>query len=433
MALIESRMKFLSTAFALIMSLPAAAQFPNILLADQKEGRPAPGEPSVIINHDEVGNMVASMGMDQIVFTTDGGKTWNESTVSSPLGRGGSVGMIVDAKGRIYNFHRAEGEKPGEGYDHIVCQRSDDLGKTWNEGSRIGGDSGKKNDKLGLAVNARKQILYAAWTQYDQFPSTATGCQSNIMFSLASNAGNKWDKPVAVSQLPGNCQNDDGSPAGAAPAVGMDGRIYLAWSNNSVIFFDRSYDEGKTWLRNDLPIAKQEGGWALEVPGFGVTYNPPTLMIDNSASRYHGMLYLAFADQRSGAEDTDIWFHRSSRYGDAWASPLRINKDEPGRHQFAPAMAVDQATGAIYIVYYDRRGQEGALTDVYLAWSLDGGTSFNERIISEKPFEATAIPFYDHTAISAHNGTIVPVWTRTDEGKVSVWTAVITDGELLKK
>ena len=81
----------------------------------------------------------------------------------------------------------------------------------------------------------------------------------------------------------------------------MEGRVYLAWSNQGAIFFDRSYDEGKTWLSNDLPVAKQEGGWALNIPGFERTHNPPVLMIDNSASRYHGMLYLTFADQRAGA------------------------------------------------------------------------------------------------------------------------------------
>lgn len=415
------------------LSTSGWAQFTNIRLMEQKEGRSLPGEPTVIINHDEEGSIIAAMGADQVVYSTDGGKTWLESTVSSPLGKGGSVGMIADAKGRIYNFHRAEGEKPGEGYNHLLCQRSDDLGKSWNEGSLIGGGSGKKNDKLGIAVNARKQVLYAAWTQYDQYPSQEAGCQSHVMFSMAGNAGNKWDKPVAINQVAGSCLNDGTSPAGATPAISMEGRIFLAWSNNGVIFFDRSYDEGKTWLKNDLPIAKQEGGWALEIPGFGVTYNGPTLMIDNSASRYHGILYLAFADQRSGTEDTDIWFHRSTRQGDSWAPPLRVNSDEPGRHQFSPAMAVDQATGAIYILYYDRRNYNDHQTDVYLAWSLDGGSSFSEKKISETPFAPSPIPFYDHTALSAHNGLIVPVWTRVDEGKISVWTALIMDAALVRK
>lgn len=414
-------------------SFSVPAQFKNIKLAEEKEGRPKPGEPSVILNHKNDKNIVAAMGTDQVVYTLDGGATWNESVVKSPLGRGASVGMIMDAKGRVYNFHRTEGEKPGEGYDHLLCQRSDDDGKSWNEGSIIGGGSGKKNDKLGIAVNVGKQILYAAWTQYDQYPSAEEGCKSNVMFTIASNAGNKWDKPKAINQLPGNCLSDGTSIAGATPAVSGEGRIFLAWANNGVIFFDRSYDEGDTWLFNDLAIAQQHGGWALSVSGFGITYNTPILMIDNSASRYHGVLHLVFADQRSGPNNTDIWYHRSIRYGDSWTPPTRVNKDESGRHQFSPAMAVDQGTGMVYIVYYDQRDYDDARTDVYLAWSGDGGASFNERRISESPFVASPIPFYDHTAITAHNGTIVPVWTRTDEGKISIWAAVITDAQLLAK
>lgn len=407
----------------------AVAQFKNIQLASEKDGR-IPGSPTVIINHREPKNIVAAMGKDMIVYTMDRGETWHESTVTSPLGTGSSAAMIIDAMGNIYDFHRAEGENAGEGFDRLVCQRSEDFGKSWNEGSVLGGNSGKKHDKLGVAVNVRKQILYATWTQYDQFPSQEEGCQSNVMFSMATNAGNRWDKPVAVSQLPGNCTNDDGSIAGATPAIGVDGRIYLAWSNNGAIFFDRSYDEGKTWLFNDLPVAKQEGGWLLEVPGFGRTHNAPRLMIDNSPSRYHGMLFLLFADQRGGEHDTDVWVQRTARHGDSWAAPVRVNKDAPGKHQFSPAMAVDQATGVIYVAYYDRRDYDDNRTDVYLAYSQDGGLSYREFKISESPFVATPIPFYDHIAISAHNGMIVPVWTRIDDGKVSVWTCVIAEGDI---
>lgn len=426
-------MKMIRALLVVFIAVPASAQFANIRLAEEKAGRPLPGGPSVMINHQEVGNFIVTMGSDQVVYSTDEGKTWSESLVTSPLGHGGNIGLIIDAKGRIYNFHRAEGEKPGEGYDHIICQRSDDMGKGWNEGSLIGGNTAKKNDKLGIAVNARKQVLYAGWTQYDQYPSTDAGCKSNVMFSQASNAGNKWSKPVVVSHLPGSCVNDGTSPAGATPAVGVEGRIYMTWSNGGVIFFDRSYDEGNTWLFNDLPIAKQEGGWALDVPGFGITYNAPTLMIDNSGSRYHGILHLVFADQRNGVTDTDIWVQRSVRFGDSWTAPVRISSDDPGHHQFSPAVAVDQVTGNVFIVFYDRRDYTDNQTDVYIAFSTDGGATFREKKISETAFVASAIPFSDHTSISAHNGIIVPVWTRTDDGKISIVTVILRDAELFKK
>jgi carbohydrate-selective porin OprB len=42
----------------------------------------------------------------------------------------------------------------------------------------------------------------------------------------------------------------------------------------------------------------------------------PVLKVDNSKSRMNGSLYLVWADQRNGENDTDIWFMRSTNQGD---------------------------------------------------------------------------------------------------------------------
>lgn len=94
-------------------------------------------------------------------------------------------------------------------------------------------------------------------------------------------------------------------------------------------------------------------------------------------------------------------------------------------------MTVDQATGYIYMVYYDRRDYDDNRTDVYLAYSRDGGSSFKEVKISESPFVPDPTKFFgDYDNISAHNGIITPIWTRMDKGKTSVLTAVIKDADL---
>ena len=157
-------------------------------------------------------------------------------------------------------------------------------------------------------------------------------------------------------------------------------------------------------------------------------------MVDNSQSRAHGSLYLVYADQKNGENDTDIWFIRTTSRGDNWTTPIRINTDGPGKHQFLPWMAVDQTTGNIYIVYYDRRAYDNLQTDVYLAYSTDGGNIFKEKKISETPFVPDdSKSFSKYINIAAHAGIITPIWNRMDNGKTSVWTAVIKQGELLKK
>ena len=98
-----------------------------------------------------------------------------------------------------------------------------------------------------------------------------------------------------------------------------------------------------------------------------------------------------------------------------------------------PWMAIDQTTGFIYIVFYDRRDHHDLQTDVYLAWSVDGGASFKNVKISETSFVPDEKEFFgDYTNIAAHKGTITPIWTRMENGKTSIWTAVIKQSDLDK-
>jgi hypothetical protein len=156
--------------------------------------------------------------------------------------------------------------------------------------------------------------------------------------------------------------------------------------------------------------------------------------MDNSGSPFHGSLYVLWTDQRNGENDTDIWMTRSANRGDNWSSPVKVNQDKGGKHQFLPWMTVDQMNGILYVVYYDRRNYDDNQTDVYLAWSMDGGNSFSEAKISEAPFtpDATRL-FAEYTNLSAHKNIIAPIWTRMDAGKTKVMTTIIKQEDLVKK
>ncbi len=422
----------------LVLSVTAQGQFKNIKLAEQVDGVYPPLEPSIAINRKNTKNIVAGVVLDRAIYTMDGGETWAESKLESPYGVFGDPALISDVKGDIYFFHLADPSKQGrsndEWLDRIVCQKSTDGGKTWSSGASIGNNPPKDQDKQWPAVHPRKQNLCTTWTQFDKYGLTDPNCHSNILFSKSMNAGKKWSDPVQINQNPGDCIDDDNTTEGAVPAVDEEGRIFVAWSSHGNIYFDRSFDGGEMWLSNDLLIAKQEGGWSMDIPGISRCNGMPVLMIDNSRGKLHGSLYLVWADQKNGTTDTDIWFMRSTNKGDLWTQPMRINQDGPGKHQFLPWMTIDQGTGYIYIVYYDRRAYDDLQTDVYMAYSTDGGTSFKEVKISESPFIPTETKFFgDYTNIDAHKGIITPIWTRMDDGRTSVWTSVITDSDLFKK
>ena len=94
-------------------------------------------------------------------------------------------------------------------------------------------------------------------------------------------------------------------------------------------------------------------------------------------------------------------------------------------------MTIDQSTGYLYIVYYDRREHQDNKTDVYLSVSKDGGDSFKDYKISEKPFLPNDEVFFgDYTNISAHNGVVRPIWSHLDDIVISLYTAIINQETL---
>lgn len=410
------------------------AQFANIILDEQDSLTRPPAEPSVAINLRDRDNIVIGAILDKVYVTQDGGKTWMKDRLKSSMGVWGDPVIISDKKDDFYYFHLSDPTGKNwnseEILDRIVCQKSTDGGLTWTDGASIGYNHPKDQDKEWAVADPKSGNLYVTWTQFDSYGSKDPGCKSNIMFS-ESNGGKKWSEPLRINQFEGNCADDDQTVEGAVPAVGPGGQLYVAWSYNNKIYLDRSLDKGKNWLKYDIVVTDQPGGWSLQVPGINRSNGMPVLLCDNSESQYRGSLYLNWADQRKGENDTDIWFMKSYNHGDTWTMPIRVNNDAPGKHQFFTWMTMDVTSGFIYILYYDRRHYEDNQTDVYLAYSTDGGNSFTNKKISEKPFTPSEEHFFgDYTNIAAHDGRIVAVWTRMDEGKTAIVASIMDQKDL---
>jgi hypothetical protein len=428
--------KIVLGVFFLSLCSTLFSQYKNIKLAEQVDGRYPPVEPSIAINKSNPQNIVAGIVLDRVVTTVDGGVTWKESKLTSPFGVYGDPAVISNSKGGLFYFHLSDPDGKGQSdsswLDRIVCHKSVDEGETWSEGESIGNNSPADQDKPWPAVHPKKNFMCVTWTQFDKYGSKNPNCQSNILFSKSMN-GNHWSKPVQINESPGDCLDDDFTAEGAVPAIGSDGKIYAAWANRGNIYFDRSFDDGNNWLKSDLLIGKQEGGWTLEVPGIQRCNGLPVLAIDNSPNRTNGTLYLVYADQKNGKDDTDIWLINSKNRGDYWSKPLKINQDSSRAHQFLPWLTIDPTNGHLYIIYYDRRSHTDNMTDVYLAYSVDGGKAFGEVKISESPFLPDGSKFFgDYTNIDAYGGTIAAIWTRMDKGRTSVWTTIIKDTDLPK-
>ncbi|MFN3840602.1 MAG: sialidase family protein [Cyclobacteriaceae bacterium] len=406
------------------------SQFKNILLDSSNSKGRFPFEPSVAVSYKSPETIVVGSAINNVYYTNNRGLSWIKSKMRSPHGVYGSPAVISDFKGTFYYFHHSDPEgtqqKSEVFLDRIIGQQSTDGGKTWDAGVSIGLNP-LKDQVMPRAITDRKGNTYVAWTEFDKYGSEAQDCQSRVLFSQSSN-GTKFSKPRNISQTPGDCMDNDNTVRGAMPAATIDGKIFIVWSNQDKIYMDRSFDGGTTWLTNDILLTSQPGGWAMDIPGLGRSNGLPVLVCDQSKGKYSGALYLLWTDDGEG--DADIWFMRSFNMGDNWTSPMRIHNENKG-HQFLPAMTVDPSTGFIYIVYYDRHNYADGQTDVYLAWSTDNGTSFKNVKISETPFIPTPETYFgNYIGISAFNEIIVPVWTRMDNGKTSIWTSILIHRQL---
>lgn len=413
---------------SLLSVIPSYTQHQNILIATEN----FPEEPSIFIDPSNTNRIVAGSNINNYFYSDDGGYSWEQRLLfSETLGVWGDPCVIVDTAGSVYFFHLSWPPQGGSFIDRIVCQKSTDNGITWNDGTGIGWVPGKAQDKEWAVVDRQNNHIYVTWTQFDKYGSEDPSDSSIIRFSRSVDGGGTWSEPVRLSQVAGDCIDDDNTVEGAVPAVGPNGEIYVAWSGPAGIVFDRSMDQGETWLEEDIFIDEHPGGWAYDIPGIMRCNGMPVTACDISGGAWHGTIYVNWSDQRNGEDDTDVWLSRSTDGGNTWSLPIRINNDPPGKHQFFTWMTVDQATGFLYFVFYDRRNYTNDLTDVYLAVSRDGGESFRNFRISESPFMPwSSIFFGDYTNISAHNNVIRPIWTRLDESQLSVWTAII-DSEAL--
>ncbi len=410
---------FLTSLILLIFHIIIFAQHKNILI----DSTDTPNEPSIAINPKNPAQLVAGSNIDNYYFSSDTGKTWTEKHIESKYGVWGDPAITVDTNGYFYFFHLSIAH---HWIDRIVAQRSDDGGKTWTLDSYMGFFEDKDQDKEWPVVDPRNNNIYVTWTQFDKYGSKNAKDSTHILFSKSLDAGKTWSEVKRLDQKGGDCVDSDNTVEGAVPAVGPNGEIYVAWAGPEGLMFDRSQDEGETWLEKDIFVSDIPGGWDYEIPGISRCNGLPVTVCDISESAYRGNIYINWTDQRNGKNDTDVWLAKSSDGGNTWSQPIRVNDDLPGKQQFLSWMTIDQKTGYLYFVFYDRRNYTDNNTDVYMAVSKDGGDTFENFKISESPFMPKKSTFFgDYTNITAYDNIIRPIWTRLDGYKLTLWTAKV--------
>jgi len=379
-----------------------------------------PNEPSICLNPINTDQIIIGANTNNYYSSSDGGITWQHGILNSTYGVNCDSVILADTSGNFYYFHLVPN------LSRVVCQKMEGFLSPWSNGSYTAIYNSYDIDKEWATFDPVTNNLYTSWSRFNNWGSSSPQDSTDIFISKSTDGGITWGDQKLISNIGGNATGGFGSVHGSYPTTGPNGEVYVVWWSPEGIMFDKSTDEGETWLNVDINITGFPIQWLYSIPGIQTGVSFPVIACDRSNGPNKGTIYVNWADKRSGANDADIWLVKSTDGGATWSEPKRVNDDGPGRHQFFNYMSIDQATGKIYIVFYDRRNYNGSNTDVYLAISEDGGENFSNYKISDSPFIPFSTVFFGHyIGINAHNDKVFASWMRMDEGQLSLWGASI--------
>jgi len=377
-------------------------------------------EPSIAVNPRNPQQVVAAFQVPaHIAYSADAGNSWKEAAAVAPKNYkiSGDVSVAYDAHGHAILCYIAFDKLGTTNYwghkatrNGIFIKRSLDGGKTWEENAIPVIEHATQpgipfEDKPYIAADNSSGPysgnLYVGWTQF-------TLTKSVILFSRSSNGGKNWSAPIEISTHEGLPRDDNGAVEGFTGAVGGDGTLYVVWADGSSIVLAVSRDGGRSFSpsRKILDTAPSY----FDVEDVSRSNGFPEIGMDPRGK--NGVLYVTWSDYRNG--DVDVFCSTSHDRGRSWSPAVRVNSDSihDGTDQFFQWLAVDPATGAASVIFYDRRDDpENVKTKLTLARSGDGGKSFVNYNWTEEWFASHRQFIGDYLGIAAWSGRVYGIWT----------------------
>ena len=350
-------------------------------------------------------------------YSIDYGDHWTvaEGTAPADFRATGDTSVTYDRKGHaIICFIASDGAGPFKYWglrpkrNGVLIRRSLDGGETWEERAipvieHAEAPNIPFEDKPFIVADNQAKSpyygnLYVGWSQ-DRIEDAV------IVLSRSSDGGVTWSAPRRVSDHAGLPRDDNGTVEGFSGAAAPDGTLHVVWSDTNHIIYATSRDGGKTFSRNrsiaDTAPSHFTVQGAEEANGY------PQIGVGPDSK-----IYVAWSDYRNG--DVDVFCIASADRGRTWSRAVRVNSDpvHSGADQFFQWMAVDPVSGAVNVLFYDRRRDPAnKAVEVVLARSTDGGSSFRNYILSDHPFDPQGGMIGEYTALAVFDGRVYGSWT----------------------
>lgn len=367
----------------------------------------------------------------QASYSSDAGKTWTAAVGVAPseYKMSGDVSVVFDKQGHAIEGFIAFDKLGTFNYwghgatrNGIFLKRSMDGGRTWEPELRTVVAQPSEpgipfEDKPYFVADTTKSRyagnLYVGWTRW-------TIADSQMLFSRSTDDGVTWSKPIEIAKDRGLPRDDNGALEGFEGTVGPDGTLYAVWAERNKIELTESHDGGVTFtpardIVNTAPIM-----FAIE--GMDRANGFPQIGIDPRGGGKGGPLYVSWSDYRNG--EVDIFVSVSTDHGRTWSEPVKVNNDavHNGAEHFFQWLAVDPVSGAVNVVFYDRRGDlDNVRQNVVLARSTDGGKTFTNYAWTDTLFNPQGVFMGDYLGLAAWGDRVYGTWTvhnGTDRGTI---------------
>jgi hypothetical protein len=396
---------------------------------------PSPGrfsEPSIAVNILNPKQLVAAFQSNATVgYSTDGGETWNVADGTAPANykSSGDVSITYDTHGHaILCFIAFDQLGTWKYWAHnatrngVFVRRSLDGGKTW-EAKAI--PVIEHESEPGIPFEDKPYIvadnqprspysgnLYVGWSQDRQSDAA-------IVLSHSNDGGLTWSAPVQINDRPGLPRDDNGTVEGFSGVVSPDGALHVIWSDTDHVVYAVSRDGGRTFSRNR--IIANTGPSHFFVFNAGHANGYPQIDAATIKGRKTSQLYVTWSDYSNG--DVDVFCIASSDGGRSWGHAVRVNSDRVhnGADQLFQWLAVDPTSGAVNVIFYDRRRDPtNREVEVVLARSTDEGKTFQNYLLSEQAYDPRGSSIGDYLALAAYGGRVYGSWTEVVPATASV-------------
>jgi hypothetical protein len=401
-------------------------------------GRVFPGvevEPSLAIDPTNPLHLVGAWQQDRwssggangigTAASFDGGATWTTSTPRLGQCTGGSDAynratdpwVTIAADGTPYLFALVFSSTSPR--NAMVATRSNDGGLTWGEPSVVRADDDPSvfNDKNSITADPLDPgRVYAVWDRLTGV-DTPTEPTTTGPIWFARTTDGAWEPARAIYD-PG----PDSQTIASYIVVLPDGTLVnvfdliTATSSNrptNAVAVIRSTDKGLTW--SDATVIAPMRGQGVQDPYNRVFIRSGTNLPQIAVDRASGALYVVWQDYFLDTGVDGVLLVSSLDGGVTWSAPRRVNSAPQAA--FTPNVAV-ASDGTVGVMYYDLRNVRAADADAFrvtpwLATSRDGGMIWDDEALSE-PFNLrpallqNAYFLGDYQSIAAAGPAFVP-------------------------